>query len=102
MNTAGLAVSKMLLSGPPAIRAHANASGGMVLPAADIAHARDAEGNYLSYSLLSAALAGMFPYRHGIDTGGSWDCWGRGRPMWSRAEQDGSLLGGVSGGKDPG
>ena len=96
LNTAPLVVSKMLLSAPADVRMQSHASCGRAVPAADIAHARDAEGNYLSYSLLSAVLAGSigaFPYRDGIDTGGSWYLLGTRASNVEQAEQDGSLLG---------
>jgi N-methylhydantoinase B len=95
VNIAALVVSKMAMSGPAELRAHANASGGMSLPVSCVVYAFDDNDNYLSTSVIPAHLAGCigaFPYRDGIDTGGSWWLLGTRTANVEVAEQDGSVL----------
>jgi N-methylhydantoinase B len=95
VNIAALVVGKMAMSGPPELRAHANASGGMALPVSCVVYAFDDSDRYLSTSVVPAHLAGCigaFPYRDGIDTGGSWWLLGTSTANVEAAEQDGSVL----------
>jgi len=77
-NLAGLVTSKMVMSGPPSVRAHANGSGALAQPMGVISMGIDERGDYVGVDSGGAggtALAGglgAFPYRDGIDAGGSW------------------------------
>jgi N-methylhydantoinase B len=78
LNVASLVTSKMVLSGPPEVRSHAYALGGLALPLGDVAFGLNEDGTLVVGTPNSAGGAAMggcigaFPFRDGIDSGGSW------------------------------
>jgi N-methylhydantoinase B len=77
LDLAAAVTSKMLLSAPEELRERAYAGGGLSLPLGDIALGFDehmrlvATPGSAGQALLGGAL-GAFPFRDGIDSGGSW------------------------------
>jgi N-methylhydantoinase B len=77
LNLAAAVTSKMLLSAPEDLRNRAYAGGGLSLPLGDIALGFDehmrlvATPGSAGQALLGGCL-GAFPFRDGIDSGGSW------------------------------
>lgn len=77
-NLAGLAVSKMILSGPAELRRHANGSGGLASPMGDFLLGFDEQGGLVSVDAGSQGTGvmigciGAFPDRDGIDAGSAW------------------------------
>ncbi len=77
-SAAGVLVSKMILSGEADLRAHANGVGALGVPMGTVAMGMDEHGDYVGVDAAGnggTALAGglaAFPYRDGIDAGGSW------------------------------
>jgi len=67
-------MSKMALSGSPAVRCAANASGGVSLPGWWVASGLDRKGNFfadLTGDSMNGSI-GAFPDRDGVDSGGAW------------------------------
>jgi N-methylhydantoinase B len=77
LDLAASATSKMLLAAPEDLRKRAYAGGGLSLPLGDVAFGLDERGALVStpgsagQGLLGGCL-GAFPFRDGIDSGGSW------------------------------
>jgi N-methylhydantoinase B len=79
VNLAGIVAGKMMLSGPPEVRSHANASGAMAVPLASFAVGIDEQGNFVGVDAVAGGTMicqaggfGAFPNRDGVDAGGSW------------------------------
>jgi N-methylhydantoinase B len=74
MYQASQAVSKMLLTGPPELRARANASGGLANCGACMPTAIDLAGNLVFGFTGDSMIGGLgaFGDRDGADTGGAW------------------------------
>lgn len=67
-------LSKMVLTGPEAIRRVANATGGVALPGWWVASGTDRNGRFVADVTADQVMGsiGAFPYRDGVDTGGAW------------------------------
>lgn len=70
----GYVVSKMLLSGPPELRARANGAGGQSVVSFWFAAGLDRKGKFLAEAPgdCMAGSIGAFPGRDGVDAGGAW------------------------------
>jgi N-methylhydantoinase B len=77
LDLAALVTGKMLLSAPEDLRRRAYALGGLTMPLGDVVFGLNEQGTLVAtpasagQGLLGGCI-GAFPYRDGIDTGGSW------------------------------
>jgi N-methylhydantoinase B len=79
VNLAGIVASKMLMSAPPDVREHANASGALAIPLANFTVGLTEKGEHVGVDAVAGGAMnplaggfGAFPHRDGVDTGGSW------------------------------